>query len=145
MAIAAFIAADILLLGFWYLASEDNPDSPGYVPEDWKSLVLTNLGVSLPQTVPIQYVGEWESEAGERIVFAPRGHFNRTENFDGSSELKTQSSGSVFGADQSYITVKTTTTERIKVSKAPQQLKDGSWAVVLDDKIYRKKSPSTSL
>lgn len=147
-AIAAFILADVLLLGFWYLSSEEDENSASYVPSDWKHLVLSNLGISTPQTVPSQYIGEWKSSDGASVYFEPRGAFGRAEPFAGgdpSSPLKLQSSGTIFAADPESITVKTTTVERIKVSSPPTMAKDGSWEIILDGKTYKKRSGTRSL
>lgn len=145
MAIAAFIAADMALLGFWYFSSEDDSSSTSHVPSDWKQLVLTNLGFSSPQIVPPQYIGQWESANGDHITFAPRGQFTQTQQFDGTSEAKIQSTGSVFSAEEGYITVKTTTVERIKISQPPTQLRDGNWSIELDGKTYHKPRVITVL
>lgn len=145
MAIAAFIAADMALLGFWYFSSEEDPNSPSYVPSDWKHLVLANLGVSSPQLVPPQYVGTWESVTGDNVSFSPRGQFTQSQQFNGTSEVKVKSTGSVFSADEGYITVKTTTVERFKVSQPPTQQRDGNWTIELDGKTYTKPRTITVL
>lgn len=136
--------ADLLLLGFWFLASEDDPSSPSYVPDDWKHLVLANLGIAQPVTVPAEYTGVWEGADGELFGFDSRGRFTHTEHFPHTSEVKIQSNGSVFSSEDGYVTVKTTTVERIKIDR-PVQSVDGNWALVIDGKVYRKSSKSPSL
>ena len=135
-AIAAFLAADISLALVWYLLSEEDPNSPNYVPSDWKELVLANLGVSKGAAVPAQYIGVWKAD-NQTITFHPSGTFSRTETLPGSEELRLQSNGSIVAADPDYITVKTTTTERIRIGQAPQPGSEG-WTLQINGEQFKK-------
>lgn len=141
LAIAAFLAADITLAVFWYLYSDDDPDSQTYVPSDWKQLVLANLGVASPQTVPAQYIGQWNDASGHQIVFRGRGEFSSLETAPGDAEdILLQSTGRVFAADPQYITVKTTTVQKFRVTEPPTRSEDGTWTLQLDGKTFKKYS-----
>jgi hypothetical protein len=140
----AFLAADIALAAVWYFAYDDDPNSTSYVPEDWKDLVLANLGISAPATVPVQFVGTWKTRNNDIVIFQPRGDFSYTETFPNSQEVRVQSTGRIYAADRDYITVKTTTLQRIRVNQAPERSSDG-WSLALDGKQYKKFLDTPSL
>lgn len=144
MAIAAFIAADILLGVMIYLTSEDDPSSPNYVPEDWKHLVLATLGVATPVVTPASFVGEWEEAAGGAIVLNQRGHFSSREYFPNTTDVKTHTTGTVFAFDGTHLVTKVTATERRRITKQPTKAADGSWTMEVDGKTYTKKKPAHS-
>lgn len=136
-AIAAFLTADLVLALLYYFVSDDDPESATYVPSDWKDLVLVNLGLSRPSTAPPHFIGTWKASDDETLVFHPQGKFNHTVTFSDTREMASQSVGIVSSSDPGYITVKTTTIERIRISSPPRKTESG-WTVHLNGKEFTK-------
>jgi len=148
MAIAGFLAADITIGAFWYLYQDDDddPNSPTYVPSDWKHLVLANLGLTSPPLVPVQYIGKWIDDAGGQVVFQSRGQFSNIETDPhNAEEVLVQANGRVFAADPEYITVKVTSVQKLRLNSPPTRSSDGFWTMQLDGKTYKKTSQGESL
>lgn len=145
VALAAFLVADILLFVLYMAAQDDDPSSPNYVPPDWKSLVMMNLGLQPPANVPSHLQGNWIDEAGNNCIsFKGMGKFDKTEFFEGTRDIKLQAQGTVISLDGQLLSVRSQTLENIRLGDKLVQNPDGSFSIDLDGKRYRRASPARS-
>jgi hypothetical protein len=140
---SAFLALNISMAMVWYFSSDD-PASENYLPPDWPHLVAANLGLGSATAAAPQLIGLWqEVDGGDTVSFGERGQYSSTHQAPGSDLVISQSQGQVLAAQDDYVTVKVTSTERIKIDNQPVSTPDG-YFVRLNGKLFKRVSASAS-